>query len=96
MADAKATEKTRAAKRSKDELFIERGQNAVAKIKAAYLELQSLASKGGYSAAQVDAIFSHIEEKLQVPSEQAFKAALAGKPVESDGFSLAPVATPAT
>lgn len=91
----------RAAKRPKMELFIEKGEMAVAKLRAAFNELGELSERyrGHYTAEQKEKLFSYIEEKLQVPAEQRFNAALAGKATATaDGFSLNPVPadTPAT
>lgn len=93
------TEATKRTKRSREEMFVIKAQEAVAKLTADYRALRELADKyqGKFNADQVEKLFSHIEEKLQVPTEAAFKAALEGKAaVQESEFSLAPVATSAT
>ena len=83
MADAKE----RAPRRSKEELFIERGERLTKKVILALRELRAIAKHGGYTEAQVETMFGAIE-KDQLATEAAFKGEAQG----DDDFSLAPAA----
>lgn len=75
-------------KRSKEEIFIDKGETVTKKVIAALRELGDLAKRKGYNDAQVEAIFAAIE-KEQVAAELKFKA---DAPEDDTGFTLAPAA----
>lgn len=101
MADTKA----KRVKRSKEEIFLDKGEKIAKFIAGKYQELEALAKRGGYDAPKVTALFGYIDKRADAAAD-AFKRGLEGNAsTAGDEFNLleaakqienAPAENPAT
>jgi hypothetical protein len=89
-------------KRSKEEIFLDKGEKIAKFIGAKFGELETLAKRGGYDAAKVAALFNYIDKRSDNAAD-AFKRGLEGNAqTTGDDFNLLEAAkavaaeTPAT